>query len=322
MSRDGLMPRARRARSTRARARPIFIIGACGVVFALLAALVPLAEIVKLVNIGTLFAFIVVNVGVIILRRTKPDLERGYRVPFVPVVPDHRDPALRLPDARPDRSRRGCGSSSGWRSASSSTSSTAAATRGCARARSSTRRPSSRANAPAVSARVARARCPGVLRGGGSRCRGPCRRRAAWRSGSSRRRSPRRPTAVDRPTGSTTARFVTSGPRAYEVGTEAGRYPAMGFHTRGEMGGVWTPPIKLARRHLVRGSASSWIGPATRFTSGYGHVRCACPAAAGCASSAPTSCPARRRGVLVGLRFAGQRAGADGQAAHADATPS
>ena len=44
----------------------------------------PLKEIVKLVNIGTLFAFIVVNIGVIILRRTKPDLERGYRVPFVP----------------------------------------------------------------------------------------------------------------------------------------------------------------------------------------------------------------------------------------------
>jgi hypothetical protein len=36
-------------------------------------------------------------------------------------------------------------------------------------------------------------------------------------------------------------RFVTTGTRAYEVGTEAGRYPAMGFHTRGEMGGVWSP---------------------------------------------------------------------------------
>ena len=47
----------------------------------------PLAEIVKLVNIGTLFAFVVVNIGVIILRRTRPDLERGYRVPFVPVFP-------------------------------------------------------------------------------------------------------------------------------------------------------------------------------------------------------------------------------------------
>ena len=40
-------------------------------------------------------------------------------------------------------------------------------------------------------------------------------------------------------------RFVTTGDRAYEVGTEAGRYPAMGFHKRGERGGVWSPPIKL-----------------------------------------------------------------------------
>jgi basic amino acid/polyamine antiporter, APA family len=38
-------------------------------------------------GIGTLFAFIVVNIGVIILRRTKPDLERGFRVPWVPVFP-------------------------------------------------------------------------------------------------------------------------------------------------------------------------------------------------------------------------------------------
>ena len=43
----------------------------------------PLAEIAKLVNIGTLFAFLLVNIGVMVLRRTKPDLERGFRVPAV-----------------------------------------------------------------------------------------------------------------------------------------------------------------------------------------------------------------------------------------------
>jgi hypothetical protein len=36
-------------------------------------------------------------------------------------------------------------------------------------------------------------------------------------------------------------RYVTTGTRAYEVGTEAGRYPAMGFHTRGEMGASGAP---------------------------------------------------------------------------------
>ena len=50
----------------------------------------------------------------------------------------------------------------------------------------------------------------------------------------------------DSPTLSTTdrlddRRFVTTGDRAYEVGTEAGRYPAMGFHTRGEMGASGAP---------------------------------------------------------------------------------
>jgi basic amino acid/polyamine antiporter, APA family len=86
MSRDGLMPRAVAKVNPRTQT-PMRIIGACGVVFACLAAFVPLKEIVELVNIGTLFAFVVVNLGVIILRRTRPDLERGYRVPFVPVFP-------------------------------------------------------------------------------------------------------------------------------------------------------------------------------------------------------------------------------------------
>ena len=86
MSRDGLLPKRVAHVNPRTRT-PIFIIGLLGVLFAALAAVVPLAEIVKLVNIGTLFAFVVVNIGVIILRRTRPDLERGYRVPFVPVFP-------------------------------------------------------------------------------------------------------------------------------------------------------------------------------------------------------------------------------------------
>jgi APA family basic amino acid/polyamine antiporter len=58
-----------------------------GILIAALAAVVPLSEIVKLVNIGTLFAFLLVNVGVIILRRTHPEMERPFRVPFVPVFP-------------------------------------------------------------------------------------------------------------------------------------------------------------------------------------------------------------------------------------------
>jgi len=42
---------------------------------------------VELVNIGTLFAFVLVNIGVIVLRRTRPEMERPFKVPLVPYVP-------------------------------------------------------------------------------------------------------------------------------------------------------------------------------------------------------------------------------------------
>ena len=47
----------------------------------------PLSELAELVKIGTLFAFVLVAVGVLVLRRTRPDLKRAFRCPGVPVVP-------------------------------------------------------------------------------------------------------------------------------------------------------------------------------------------------------------------------------------------
>ena len=85
MSRDGLLPQAFSRLSV--RRTPWITTLMFGVLTAIMAALLPLSEIAKLVNIGTLFAFLIVNIGVIILRRTQPDLERGFRVPFVPVFP-------------------------------------------------------------------------------------------------------------------------------------------------------------------------------------------------------------------------------------------
>jgi len=58
-----------------------------GVIVAVLAALLPISALAELVNIGTLFAFIVVAVGVVVLRRRQPDLPRAFRVPLVPFVP-------------------------------------------------------------------------------------------------------------------------------------------------------------------------------------------------------------------------------------------
>ncbi|NYJ08925.1 amino acid permease [Petropleomorpha daqingensis] len=86
MSRDGLLPE--RLADVHPRfGTPAKLTVGLGILIALLAAFVPLGEIVKLVNIGTLFAFVLVNIGVIVLRRTRPDMPRPYRVPFSPVFP-------------------------------------------------------------------------------------------------------------------------------------------------------------------------------------------------------------------------------------------
>ena len=86
MCRDGLLPE-RLADVHPRYGTPAKLTIGLGILIAILAALVPLNEIVKLVNIGTLFAFILVNVGVIVLRYTRPDMPRPFRVPLSPVLP-------------------------------------------------------------------------------------------------------------------------------------------------------------------------------------------------------------------------------------------
>ena len=66
---------------------PILITVGFGLFIACIAAVVPLAEIVVLVNTGTLFAFLICNIAVVVPRRTRPNLQRGFRVPFVPFFP-------------------------------------------------------------------------------------------------------------------------------------------------------------------------------------------------------------------------------------------
>ena len=86
MCRDGLMPMRFATISPRYGTPARLTIG-FGLLIAVLAAFVPLGKIVELVNIGTLFAFILVNIGVIVLRRTRPDMPRPFRCPLVPVFP-------------------------------------------------------------------------------------------------------------------------------------------------------------------------------------------------------------------------------------------
>ncbi len=97
-------------------------------------------------------------------------------------------------------------------------------------------------------------------------------------------------------------RYVASGDRAYEIGSEDGRYPALGFHTRGEMGGIWTPPIKLLDG-IWFGINGQWIGPATTFTSGFGYVQMALPTTDGVQITRTDFAPDGRRAVEFGLTF-------------------
>jgi len=86
MAEDGLLPdRLRRVdpRSGTPRAATFL----CGVACAVLAALVPLATLGELISAGTLLAFTFVCAGLLVLRRSDPDLPRGFRVPGGPVIP-------------------------------------------------------------------------------------------------------------------------------------------------------------------------------------------------------------------------------------------
>jgi len=58
-----------------------------GVAVAVLAALIPIGDAADLTNIGTFFAFVLVCLGVMILRYTKPNQPRPFRLPFMPFVP-------------------------------------------------------------------------------------------------------------------------------------------------------------------------------------------------------------------------------------------
>jgi hypothetical protein len=71
-------------------------------------------------------------------------------------------------------------------------------------------------------------------------------------------------------------RFVVTGDQAWQLATADGRYPAAGFHTRGEMGGFWTPKLKLLDG-MWFGINGDWVGPATKTTSGWGYVRADLP---------------------------------------------
>ncbi len=104
-------------------------------------------------------------------------------------------------------------------------------------------------------------------------------------------------------------RAVVSGDRAYAVSSEDGLYPAMGWHINGEMGGIWSPPIKLLDG-LWFGVDGAWLGAdagARRFTSGWGYTRTDYQRTDGVQVSRTDVVPDGQRSLLVGLTLKSDR---------------
>ena len=86
ISRDGLLPKVF-SRVSPVRQVPFANTWLTGLLVAFFAGVVPLNKLAELTNIGTLFAFIVVSAGVLVLRKKQPDLKRAFKTPLVPLVP-------------------------------------------------------------------------------------------------------------------------------------------------------------------------------------------------------------------------------------------
>ncbi|MCM2579619.1 hypothetical protein [Streptomyces meridianus] len=104
-------------------------------------------------------------------------------------------------------------------------------------------------------------------------------------------------------------RSLTVGDRFSSMGTEDGLYPAAGWHTTGEMGGMWTQPIKLLDG-MWFGLDDAWLGKqaeATRFTSGWGYNRIDYAPTGGIDASRTDFAPDGLRAGLVGLTLTAQK---------------
>jgi APA family basic amino acid/polyamine antiporter len=86
VSRDGLLPKVF-SRVHKQKQTPVLNTWITFILVAIFAGLVPLGRLAELTNIGTLFAFMTVSVGILYLRKMNGIPKTGFHVPFVPWVP-------------------------------------------------------------------------------------------------------------------------------------------------------------------------------------------------------------------------------------------
>lgn len=86
MARDGLLPHWF-AKTNPTTKTPLRVIILAGIIMSLTGGLMPISDLAELVNVGTLFAFILVCGGVIVLRYKHPNIHRPFKTPWMPVIP-------------------------------------------------------------------------------------------------------------------------------------------------------------------------------------------------------------------------------------------
>ena len=104
-------------------------------------------------------------------------------------------------------------------------------------------------------------------------------------------------------------RSLVSGDRMYASGDAAGLYPAAGWHIRGEMGGFWTPPVKLLDGVWFR-VGDSWLGTdaaTTRYSRGWGYERYDFAPVDGVRAQRVDFVPDGTRAAVIGLTLRAER---------------
>lgn len=86
LARDGLLPRTF-SKVHPSWGTPVLMTTLTVIAVALLAGFIPISVLAEMVSIGTLFAFVVVSIAVVVLRRTDPNMKRPFRTPLVPLLP-------------------------------------------------------------------------------------------------------------------------------------------------------------------------------------------------------------------------------------------